>query len=107
MPGQYTDKALKCVDCQAEFVFSAGEQERFAELGFQNEPKRCQPCRAAKKMARGEDGNDARGGGTRIQGPREYHKAKCASCGQEAVVPFKPRGDKPVYCSNCFSQQKK
>jgi CxxC-x17-CxxC domain-containing protein len=30
------------------------------------------------------------------------HSATCASCGNEARVPFVPRGDKPVYCSNCY-----
>jgi CxxC-x17-CxxC domain-containing protein len=30
--------------------------------------------------------------------------ATCASCGNEARVPFQPRGDKPVYCSDCFSK---
>jgi CxxC-x17-CxxC domain-containing protein len=31
--------------------------------------------------------------------------ATCASCGREARVPFQPRGDKPVYCSDCFRSQ--
>jgi CxxC-x17-CxxC domain-containing protein len=31
---------------------------------------------------------------------------RCASCGTEALVPFVPRGDKPVYCSDCFQQQR-
>ena len=29
----------------------------------------------------------------------------CASCGKEAKVPFQPRGDRPVYCSDCFQPQ--
>lgn len=106
MPGQYTDKELSCLDCNAAFTFTAGEQERFAELGFQNEPKRCAPCRAAKKRARGGDsGRPA--GAPGPSGPREFHKAPCAACGAEAVVPFKPRGDRPVYCSKCFDQQRR
>jgi CxxC-x17-CxxC domain-containing protein len=28
----------------------------------------------------------------------------CSSCGQPAQVPFVPRNDKPVYCSDCFSK---
>lgn len=104
----YEDKQLSCVDCGTEFTFSAGEQERFAQLGFTNEPKRCGPCRAAKKAAgggnggRGPRGNTGGGGG----GPREFHTAKCAGCGGEARVPFKPRGDRPVYCSACFEKEK-
>jgi CxxC-x17-CxxC domain-containing protein len=30
--------------------------------------------------------------------------AVCSSCGNQAQVPFKPRMDKPVYCSDCFRQ---
>lgn len=37
----YTDKTLVCKDCGNEFVFTAGEQEFYAEKGFQNEPTRC------------------------------------------------------------------
>lgn len=37
---------------------------------------------------------------------REMFKAVCASCGKEAVVPFKPREDRPVYCSECFAKMK-
>lgn len=45
----YEDKVLKCKDCGEEFVFSAGEQEFYAEKGFQNEPQRCKKCRDARK----------------------------------------------------------
>lgn len=96
----YTDKQLACVDCGSEFTFSSGEQERFAQLGFTNEPKRCSPCRRAKKASRGDEG-----GGQRTalsSGPRETFTAVCAQCGKEARVPFQPRGDRPVYCSDCF-----
>ncbi|MBM4421234.1 MAG: hypothetical protein FJ034_06565, partial [Chloroflexi bacterium] len=37
-------------------------------------------------------------------GSREFFTATCSNCGGEARVPFQPRGDKPVYCSNCFEQ---
>jgi CxxC-x17-CxxC domain-containing protein len=40
------------------------------------------------------------------KGPREMHKANCAECKQECAVPFKPSGDRPVYCKNCFSKRK-
>jgi CxxC-x17-CxxC domain-containing protein len=39
-----------------------------------------------------------RRGGFRPSGPREMHKATCADCGKETEVPFKPSGDRPVYC---------
>ena len=44
----YEDKTLICKDCKQEFVFTAGEQEFYAEKGFVNEPQRCKACRAAR-----------------------------------------------------------
>jgi len=48
------------------------------------------------------------GGGFRgnFGGPREMHKITCSECGKEAEVPFKPSGDKPVYCRECFFKKK-
>ncbi|NMA24465.1 MAG: zinc-binding protein, partial [Clostridiales bacterium] len=83
------DKTLICKDCGAEFTFTAGEQDFYAEKGFQNEPQRCKPCRNARKSG--------------MSGQRELFAATCASCGNEARVPFRPRDDRPVYCSDCFS----
>jgi CxxC-x17-CxxC domain-containing protein len=40
-------------------------------------------------------------------GDREMHKATCEECKQECEVPFKPSGDRPVYCKECFSKRKK
>ena len=45
----YEDKTLVCKDCGKEFTFSAGEQEFYAEKGFENEPQRCKECRQARK----------------------------------------------------------
>lgn len=49
---EYTDKTLKCRDCGAEFTFTAGEQQFYAEKGFTNEPVRCKACRDARKAER-------------------------------------------------------
>ena len=78
----YEDKTLVCKECGKEFVFTAGEQEFYAERGFQNEPQRCKACRDARKAA--------------SRGPREYFTATCAACGGEAKVPFEPKSDRPV-----------
>ena len=85
----YEDKTLVCKECGNEFVFSAGEQEFYAERGFQNEPQRCKPCRDARK---GNTGRPA----------RQMFDAVCANCGKPCKVPFEPKNDRPVYCSDCF-----
>jgi len=46
------------------------------------------------------------GGGGFDRGPREMHKATCSECKKECEVPFKPSGDRPVYCKECFSKRK-
>ena len=88
----YEDKTLQCKECGNEFVFTAGEQEFYAEKGFVNEPQRCKECRVARKQA--------------AKGEREYFVTTCSNCGGEAKVPFKPREDRPVYCSECFAKMK-
>ena len=52
MESDYKDITLKCKDCGAEFVFSAGEQAFYAEKGFTNQPVRCPECRKARKQQR-------------------------------------------------------
>ncbi|MGB7591524.1 MAG: zinc-ribbon domain-containing protein, partial [Terriglobia bacterium] len=47
---EYGDRVLKCMDCGAEFVFTAGEQLFFADKGFRNEPKRCKPCKLKRSQ---------------------------------------------------------
>jgi CxxC-x17-CxxC domain-containing protein len=100
----YEDKTLTCSDCGAPFTFTAGEQEFHASKGFTNEPRRCPNCRAARRTSGGGGsyGGSSYGGGGSYGGTREMYTATCANCGNEARVPFQPRGDKPVYCSDCF-----
>jgi CxxC-x17-CxxC domain-containing protein len=103
------DVTLTCRDCGQAFTFTSGEQEFYASRGF-SEPSRCPDCRAQRKADRsgGSSGSSyggysSYGGGSR--GPREMFSVTCSGCGQEAQVPFQPRGDKPVYCSTCFDQR--
>jgi CxxC-x17-CxxC domain-containing protein len=98
----YTDEQLTCTDCGAPFTFSASEQEFFAAKGFNNKPSRCPDCRAARKAQRG---GGSYSGGRTGGGQREMFQATCSTCGKVAEVPFKPRGDKPVYCRDCFSSR--
>ena len=103
------DKTITCRDCNAQFVFTVSEQEFFAQKGFTNEPGRCPDCRAARKSQRNDGGYTSGGysssggyGGAR----REMFPAVCAQCGKETQVPFQPRGDRPVYCSECYATQR-
>jgi CxxC-x17-CxxC domain-containing protein len=90
------DKILTCKDCGNQFVFSGREQEFFAEKGFANQPQRCRDCRQAR---RGQNGDKS---SARTQS-RPSYGAVCAACGVETTVPFRPRGDRPVYCRTCYS----
>ncbi|MBQ3074378.1 MAG: zinc-ribbon domain containing protein [Ruminococcus sp.] len=87
----YEDKTLICKDCGEEFIFSAGEQEFYAEKGFVNEPQRCKACRQARKNA------------GRPQ--RERSAIICADCGKEDSVPFTPMEGKDYYCRECFAKR--
>jgi CxxC-x17-CxxC domain-containing protein len=71
------------------FVFSAGEQEFFAAKGLSNEPKRCSSCRILARLKR--NGNEL-----------AATEVECAECHVKTLVPFKPTGRKPVYCSACM-----
>jgi CxxC-x17-CxxC domain-containing protein len=96
----YEDRNLTCVECGSEFVFSADDQEFHASRGYQD-PKRCPSCRQARRSGGGGGGYG--GGG---YSSTTMYEAVCANCGGVARVPFQPRQDRPVYCSDCFSKQK-
>jgi CxxC-x17-CxxC domain-containing protein len=96
---EFHDKILKCAECGAEFVFTAGEQMFFAEKGFRNEPKRCKTCKA--KRAQNPGAGMGGGGGHRME-----TRTTCSQCGKETTVPFKPTQGRPVYCRECFQQRR-
>lgn len=91
----FQDKKLTCRDCGNEFLFTIGEQGFYLEKGLLNEPQRCPDCRANRRRER-----------TTSASTKETTTIVCASCGQEAAVPFVPRLDRPVYCNDCFSTQR-
>ena len=95
---EYRDRVLKCSDCGAEFVFTAGEQAFFADKGFKNEPKRCKGCKSKRGAGMGSGG----GGGFQ----RSETRTTCSQCGKETTVPFKPTQGRPVYCRECFQQRR-
>jgi len=90
----FKDKKLECSDCGATFTFSTEEQEFFQSKGYTNEPKRCPSCRQTRKSERYGNSN--------YSSRRQMFPAVCAECGKDTEVPFEPRGDKPVYCSDCY-----
>jgi CxxC-x17-CxxC domain-containing protein len=101
------DTSLTCRDCGQAFTFTEGERQFFATRGFEHAPSRCADCRAARKAERGSGGGSSSyGSGGYSSGSREMFSATCSSCGKEAQVPFRPSGEKPVYCSDCFQQQR-
>ena len=95
---EYQDRALECIDCGEEFVFTAGEQHFFADKGLKNEPKRCKDCKA-KKNERILAVSRAYAQGIREQ---VVVSVNCALCGIETTIPFRPTQGRPVYCRDCF-----
>jgi CxxC-x17-CxxC domain-containing protein len=113
------DMTLTCRDCGQPFTFTQGEQDFYNSKGY-SQPTRCATCRANKKAQRAASGYDdggygsysgggdsygsggGYGGGSR--GERTMTQVTCSNCGRPAQVPFVPSGDRPVYCSDCYSQ---
>jgi CxxC-x17-CxxC domain-containing protein len=90
----FQDRVLKCVDCGADFVFTAGEQHFFHDKNFKNEPKRCKNCKTKRQ------GSSASGF------TKTETMTTCSQCGRETTVPFKPTQGRPVYCRECFLTRK-
>ena len=95
---EFQDRTLKCIDCGSDFVFTSGEQLFFHDKQFKNEPKRCKACKGKRAQQLGLPQN-------------AYNKvettAVCSGCGKETTVPFKPTQGRPVFCRECFQQNKK
>jgi len=107
----HSDRTLTCRQCGASFVFATGEQSFYASRGLTNDPTRCTKCRGARRATASANSPVAEGyvhygpfasfGGRK---PRQMHPATCSTCGQMTEVPFTPRGDRPVLCSECFAR---
>ncbi len=93
----FVDKTITCSDCGCTFTFSASEQEQFAQRGYTNDPKRCEPCRASRKAQGGGSSNYS-------ASKRQMFPVVCAECGKQTEVPFEPRGGRPVYCRDCYGK---
>ena len=89
---------LTCSDCGQEFTFTAEEQQFFLTRGYST-PRRCKLCRSARK-------NEQSNGGGYHRSESQGVSVTCSQCGQQTTVPFEPRGDRPVYCQNCYRDKK-
>ncbi|MBV8206810.1 MAG: zinc-ribbon domain containing protein [Acidobacteria bacterium] len=99
---EFQDKALKCMDCGSEFVFTAGEQLFFHDKQFRNEPKRCKACKSKRQGSMSPASSSS--------SPPSYNKVEtrttCSACGKDTTVPFKPTQGRPVFCRECFQQRR-
>lgn len=94
----FQDRVLKCTECGADFVFTAGEQQFYYEKEFRNEPKRCKACKQKRQNHASERGSSSPG--------RVETSAICSQCGRETTVPFRPTQGRPVFCRECFQSRK-
>ena len=99
----FQERTLTCADCGASFAFSVEDQQFHADRGYTNEPKRCPACRELRRGERRQGGYGSGGFGGGMG--REMHAVVCAQCGKDTEVPFRPTGERPVYCSDCYRQQ--
>ncbi|HEV2128540.1 MAG TPA: CxxC-x17-CxxC domain-containing protein [Thermomicrobiales bacterium] len=125
--GGHRSEQRTCGDCGDTYAYTETEQRFRSEQGMKL-PTRCPQCRADRRAARNADlvaGETAsrsrarrqrerrpepqgrgghRHGGNGFSGER--YPAVCADCGQSTMVPFVPRGDRPVYCRSCYSARR-
>jgi len=87
------DLDITCAECGTAFPFSEREQDYYRERGLSH-PKRCKPCRDARR---------ANFGGSKQGAERERFEIVCDQCGKADTVPFKPQPGRPVLCGYCFS----
>lgn len=87
----FEDKKLTCKECSGEFVWSAGEQQFYADKGLQNPPGRCQDCRKQRRVQKDN---------------QSKYKIVCKECGKEDEVIFEPRNPNDVLCGECFTKSR-
>ena len=119
--GDIVDRTDPCQECGTLFILTSMEQLYYRERGYRD-PGRCPACRgrgraerngpllAAHQVGDTEPTSEAVYGGGSVHDHRKaravMYPAICASCGKETQVPFPPRGNRPVYCRDCFAQRR-
>jgi CxxC-x17-CxxC domain-containing protein len=96
---EFQDRTLKCIDCGADFVFTAGEQLFFHDKQFRNEPKRCKACKAKRVSVLATPVS-------RLARTKVETHAVCSQCGKETTVPFRPTQGRPIFCRECFRERR-
>ena len=99
---EFQDKSLRCVDCGAEFIWTAGEQLFFADKQFKNEPKRCKARKSKRVAVLGSSPPPSRN----YNYSKVETRATCSQCGKDTTVPFRPTQGRPVLCRECFTQRR-
>jgi CxxC-x17-CxxC domain-containing protein len=113
----FQDRPLQCLDCKNEFLFTAGEQEFYERKGFKEIPKRCKPCRDARKTRRGDSGAHATSGNSHGDGNgngngngNSYGNGNSNGYGNgsanghsggDGYTPRPPRGDRELFDATC------
>jgi len=92
----FQDKTLTCRDCGKDFTWTKGEQEFFAQKGFDKPPIRCMDCRKKKKEGRQQKPQSVK---------EEFHTITCSKCQKTTEVDFRPRSSGEILCSECFEKQ--
>jgi CxxC-x17-CxxC domain-containing protein len=95
---EFIDASIHCIDCDSDFIWTAGEQTFFRDKKLQNPPKRCKECKQAKNLRLAAiTASQESGIRQRIE-----VSVNCAQCEQTTTVPFYPSQGRPVYCRSCF-----
>lgn len=94
----FADDNILCIDCDKDFIWTAGEQVFFRDKGLKNPPKRCKDCKQAKNERLASIAvAQASGVKQRIE-----VAVYCARCSGYTTVPFYPSQGRPVYCRSCY-----
>ena len=94
--GKEMDNKIVCSVCAMAFELSEDEKVFYEKMRFIHAPRRCRICRGAENALK-----------SAVKPERIMYNAICDKCGEETQLPFKPTGDKPVYCRACFAARNK
>ncbi len=113
------DRTIECQDCHQSFAFTAAEEQFFSAKGFRDRPRRCAPCRTARKQRRIEHPRAAQrplpyvaphaadAERTHAPRPRVQFEATCFVCGDMTRVHFSPSTGRPAFCAACYAARQR